>query len=155
MLTQIYNKKINQMHRIMKTLKKTSGMTKKMTAVFVVLVMMILTAYGQFSIHNFQLSKILLSSEFIGNSSEGVVNEESMSVEKWMTDYKSWKTTSAEKDNLFKEDTEKSLKVENWMLKTFENKSDIQVFTDPVEDNTKIESWMLNPNEWLRTKKSK
>ena len=139
----------------MKTLKNTSGITKKLTAVFIVCVLMVLTAYGQFSVHNFQLGKVLLSSEYMGNISESANTEESMAVESWMTDYKSWKINKPNGNDLFSEENEKSLQVESWMLKRFDNKADIQMFADPVEENTKVESWMLNLNEWTVAKKCK
>ena len=147
--------KINQMHQIMKTLKNTSGITKKMIAVFVGFAMMVLTAYGQFSIHNIQLGKILLSSEYMGSISNSMADEESMSVENWMTNYKSWEINNSGENNLISEESEKTLKVESWMLKKFDIKTDNQIFTDPVDDNTKVENWMLNLKDWSVTKKCK
>jgi hypothetical protein len=146
---------INQTHLIMKTLKNTSGITKKLAAVIIGFAMMVLTANGQFSIHNIQLGKILLSSEYIGSISNNMADEESMSVENWMTNYKSWEINNSGENNLNIEDSEKALKVENWMLKKFDNKKDNQVFIDQVEENLKVENWMLDLKDWSITKKCK
>lgn len=141
------------MNRIMKALKNISGTTKKLTVVFIGFVLMALTVNGQFSVHNIQLGKILLSSEYTGSTTNRIANEETMSMENWMTDYKSWNINNSEKNNLSNQENEKAMKVESWMLKSFNDKTD--VFTDPVENNTKVESWMLDMKDWSVTKKCK
>ena len=141
------------MNRIMKALKNISGTTKKLTVVFIGFVLMALTVNGQFSVHNIQLGKILLSSEYMGSTTNRIANEETMSMENWMTDYKSWNINNSEKNNLSYQESEKAMKVESWMLKSFNDKTD--VFTDPVENNTKVESWMLDMKDWSVTKKCK
>ncbi len=150
--TYIMKQKMNQTLRIMKTIKKTLGKSKKLIAVFVVFVMMILTSYGQLSVHNLQFNKILLSVENMNSSAVLSSNEESVSLENWMTDYKNWKVNKTDESNIFSVDNENALQVESWMLEKFNtNKFDNSLFSDPVKDNT-VEDWMLNPNDWGNSK---